>query len=103
MGPPGCVAIYFNGAPLQVILLQHAVQFLDSGCPVAAELSDCTVNRQGPTKWHVRFVERISTVFNDGSNMGTSIVALKLTISRLLFQVSTAKSPFSASRSTAGN
>ena len=36
-------------------------------------------------------------------DMGTSIVALKLTISCLLFQVSTAKRPFSASRSTAGN
>ena len=36
-------------------------------------------------------------------SMGTWIVALKLIIARLLFQVSTAKSPLAASFSTAGN
>ena len=28
---------------------------------------NCTVNRQEPAKWHMRFVKCISTVLNDGS------------------------------------
>ena len=36
-------------------------------------------------------------------SMGSSMVALKLIIARLLFQVSTARSPLAASFSMAGN
>ena len=42
MRPLGCFAIDCDGASLHIVLLQHAVQFLDCGPFVAAELA------QGP-------------------------------------------------------